>query len=226
MRTKTLLVTAALSVAGIATSMAQVYSVNAVGYVNVPVSPGFNLIANQLNRTGGNTLNALFSGVSAESQVFKYVASNGSYTADIYDGANWLYAETGDPSVRTLSPGEGAFFYLAGATAQTITLVGEVPQGDVGLSLTPGFSLVSSKVPQSVPIDTIGVPAVVESLFLTYNATVQGYNIALINDGTDWLHSETGVVTPATPKVAEGFFFYNPSATVPIAWVRTFSVNP
>jgi hypothetical protein len=225
MRTKTLLLTAALSVAGIATSMAQVYSVNAVGYVNVPVLPGFNLIANQLNRTGGNTLNSLFSGATTESQVFKYLA-NGSYTADIFDGTGWLDAETGDPSVRTLNPGEGAFFYLAGSTPQTITLVGEVPQGNVGISLTPGFSLVSSKVPQSVPIDTIGVPDVVEALFLTYNATTQSYNISLINDGTDWLQSETGVVTPATPKVAEGFFFYNPSQSTPIAWVRTFSVNP
>lgn len=135
-------------------------------------------------------------------------------------------AESGDPSVRTLSPGEGAFFYLAGVTPATITLVGEVPQGNVGISLAPGFSLVSSKVPQSVPIDTIGMPDVLEALYITYNATTQGYNTSLINDGSDWLDSESGVVTPATPKVAEGFFLYNPSATVPIVWPRTFSVNP
>ena len=46
MRTKTLLLTAALSAAGIASSMAQVYSVNAVGYVNTPLVTGFNLISN------------------------------------------------------------------------------------------------------------------------------------------------------------------------------------
>jgi hypothetical protein len=198
--------------------------VNAVGYVNVSVLPGFNLIANQLNRTGGNTLNALFSGVPTESQVFKFNA--GSYVSDIYDGTAWLDAESGNPTTTTLNPGEGAFFYLAGSTPQTITLVGEVPQGNVGLSLSPGFSLVSSKVPQSVPIDTIGMPDVLEALFLRYNATTQGYRVSLINDGSDWLDSESGVVTPATPNVGEGFFIYNPSATVPIVWPRTFSVNP
>ena len=46
MRTKTLLLTAALSAAGIATSMAQVYSANAVGYVNKLIPTGFSMIAN------------------------------------------------------------------------------------------------------------------------------------------------------------------------------------
>jgi hypothetical protein len=124
-----------------------------------------------------------------------------------------------------LNPGEGAFFYNAGAR-QTITLVGEVKQGNVGLSLGPGFSLVSSKVPQQVDISTVGFPNVVEALFLTYNALTQGYNISLINDGSAWVNSETGDPATATPKVAEGFFIYNPSATTPIVWNRTFSVNP
>ena len=37
MRTKTLLLTAALTAAGALTSMAQVYSINIVGYINLPV---------------------------------------------------------------------------------------------------------------------------------------------------------------------------------------------
>ena len=41
MRTKTLLLTAALCAAGIATSKAQVYSVNAVGYVNTALVKAF-----------------------------------------------------------------------------------------------------------------------------------------------------------------------------------------
>src|SRR5689334_13849488 len=61
MRTKTLLLTAALSAAGIATSMAQaVYSVNAVGYVNTTLVPGFNLVSNPLDNKTGNTIQNLF----------------------------------------------------------------------------------------------------------------------------------------------------------------------
>src|SRR3954468_1352288 len=47
MRTKTLLLTAALAAAGAASAMAQnVYSVNAVGYVNKSVVHGYSIVAN------------------------------------------------------------------------------------------------------------------------------------------------------------------------------------
>jgi hypothetical protein len=76
MRTKTLLLTAALSAAGVATSMAQgaVYSVNAVGYVNTPLVAGFNLVSNPLNNTAanGNTIESLFAGVPDGTQVYKF----------------------------------------------------------------------------------------------------------------------------------------------------------
>ena len=52
MRTKTLLLSAAVLAAGLAASTAQsVFSVNAVGYVNKTLAPGYNLIANPLNGT-------------------------------------------------------------------------------------------------------------------------------------------------------------------------------
>ena len=55
MRTKTLILTAALAAAGIATSKAQtVFSVNAVGFVNVPLTPGYNLFCNPLNATNNS----------------------------------------------------------------------------------------------------------------------------------------------------------------------------
>ena len=77
MRTKTTLVAAAILAAGIASSMAQanVYSLNVVGYVNVTVQGGgaYNLIANPLNNTTGNTLTNIFSGPqSPSSQVLKW----------------------------------------------------------------------------------------------------------------------------------------------------------
>jgi len=227
MRTKTLLLTAALSLAAIATSMAQVYSVNAVGYVNKVLPPGFSLIANQLNRTPDNKLDTILPGVPAESLVFKYVTATGLYTDDIYDGTSWLNNQTGEPSTTTVNPGEGFFFYNANPAGAggdiTVTMVGEVPQGDVGMSLPPlKFSLISSKVPQVVTLSpTIGFPHVAEALFLTY---VGGTYITLINDGTQWLNNETGEPTPATAQVGEGFFLYNAGGT-PLNWVRTFSVN-
>src|SRR5947207_10303632 len=55
MRTKTLLLTAALAAAGAASAMAQnVYSVNAVGYANVSVPSGFSMIACPFEQTSGD----------------------------------------------------------------------------------------------------------------------------------------------------------------------------
>ena len=49
MRTKTLLLTAFVGALGFTAAQAQVYSVNAVGYVNKSIPAGFSIVANPLN---------------------------------------------------------------------------------------------------------------------------------------------------------------------------------
>ena len=94
MRTKTLLSTAALLAAGVATPMAQssnVYSLNVVGYVNVPVYGGgqYNMICNPLNNANNNITN-LFSGSGA------FINDEvGTYDALIVDEAHRLNAKSG-----------------------------------------------------------------------------------------------------------------------------------
>src|SRR4030095_15156339 len=183
MRTKTLLLTAALSVASMATSMAQVYSVNAVGYINLTMKAGFNMVANQLNRTPNNSLNNVISGVPIESQVLKFVANN--YQLELYDGATWIKPD-GSPGTLSASPGEGIFFFNPNPSDLTVTLVGEVPQG-TGLTvpLPSGFALVSSIVPQAVPLTPAnGFPNVLEMQYLVFNAMTQTYTEPLFNSGT------------------------------------------
>src|SRR5882672_2548950 len=125
MRTKTLLLTAVLGIAGAATSMAQaVYSVNVVGYINLTMKPGFNLVANQLKASPDNKLNSVLPAAPLESQVLKF--ANNNYSTDISDGSVWLDNATGNPSATTVSPGEGFFFYNPGTVNSTATLVGEV----------------------------------------------------------------------------------------------------
>jgi hypothetical protein len=90
MRTKTLLLTAALCAAGIATSKAQVYSVNAVGYVNTSLLKGFNLVSNPLDNkaTDGNKIKNLFASLPAGAQVFFFDGTKYSIAAvDEFTGA-------------------------------------------------------------------------------------------------------------------------------------------
>jgi len=224
MRTKALLLTAALGLAGAATSMAQaVYSVNVVGYINLTMKPGFNLVANQLKASPNNKLDSVLPAAPLESQVLKFV--NNDYVIDISDGANWLDNATGNPSATTVTPGEGFFFLNPGNADTTVTLVGEVTTGNnLGVALAPGFNLVSSIVPQQIDLTAAnGFPQVLETQFLTYNPVTQNYNTILINDGTGWLNNENGDPAVATAAVGQGFFIFNPGAA--FNWTRSFNPN-
>lgn len=222
MRTKALLGLAALAVSVATVSAQNVYSLNVVGYYNLTMKPGFNLVANQLN-TSNNTLNAVLPAAPIESQVLTY--ANNAYTIDISDGTAWVDANTGDPSTTSVAPGKG-FFYFNPATADaTVTFVGEVTQG-TGLTVTnkPGFNLVSSIVPQAIPLTAAnGFPQVLEMQYLTFANPPGAYNI-LINDGTAWVDANTGDPASAAPAVGQGFFIFNPGTT-DVLWTRDFTVQ-
>jgi len=228
MRTKALLLTAALGFAGAASSMAQaVYSVNVVGYINLTMKPGFNLVANQLNATPNNGLSSVLGVVPDETQVLKFVGNN--YTSDSYfaELGGWITPE-GNPSTSTISPGEGFFYFNPNpATDYSVTLVGEVRTGNVSATYAPGFNLVSSIVPQQISLTPAnGFTPVDELQYLTFNSATQQYNDALsyFTELGGWITPEGSPSIP-TPAVGQGFFLFNPSASSSFVWPRTFSPN-
>jgi len=208
MRTKTLLLTAALAAAGLTSSMAQqVFSVNAVGFVNVVVPPGFSMIANPLN-AATNTIPALFAGVPDGTTIYKFDGT--SYSVNALDLGEW-----GNPA-QTLVPGEGAFIRNAGTAPFTVTFVGEVMQGPLSNPIPAGFSIRSSQVPQTGALDTVlGFPAVDGDTIYQFNNAQNSYAIHALDLG-EW---GGGVPTPA---VGESFFVKKAAA---VNWTRNFSVN-
>ena len=114
MRTKTLVLAAVLSAAGIATSLAQaVYSVNIVGYINLTLKPGLNLITAQLKGTNQNvnTILATTSPVLPDNSfLFTWNAAGQKFdNALLSAGGVWYDQTTGTPATTTVSPGQ-AFF--------------------------------------------------------------------------------------------------------------------
>src|SRR5687768_13509192 len=116
MRTKTLLLTAALSVAGIATSMAQaVYSVNAVGYVNTDLVPGFNLISNPLDNksspTGNSIANLFTTGIQGtipnQLTVYHFNPTTDQFESTAYDDIDGAFL--GAAANVLIPPGTGVF---------------------------------------------------------------------------------------------------------------------
>ncbi len=150
MRTKTLLAAAAIIAAGVASSQAQsnVYSLNIVGYVNKPVSVGYNLIANPLNNANNSVTNII------QAPDFTDVLKWNSGTVDFDISTYFFGAWTAE---YNLVPGE-AFFVNAG-TAFTNTFVGEVLTGSQTNAFIAGLSFKSAKIPIGGNADTLGLTA-------------------------------------------------------------------
>jgi hypothetical protein len=208
--------------------MAQaVYSVNVVGYVNLTMQRGFNSVANQLDATPDNKLSSVLPSVPQDSQVLKY--GNNNYTRDDFDipSGGWIDSETLDPSVRSVSPGEGFLFYNPTAGAITVTTVGQVRTGN-GLSVPLAgsqFSLISSITPQDIALNAANsFPVAQDMQFLSYNANTQGYNVRLDFDSGGWINSETlDPVADPVLSVGQSAFVYNPGAAT--SWTRNFNPN-
>lgn len=225
MRTKTLLLTAALTAAGVATSMAQVYSVNMVGYINVPIGVGYNMVANQLNNSPNNMVVTLFPAPPEETAVYKYNRGTGGFDILTYLAGEW----GGDDIAMTLGPGEGAF--ISTLTAFTQTFVGEV-QLSSSVTINPGYQIVSSVIPQSLPLDGLAndgsaaapvglgfVPQEEDTIY-QYNRATSGFIINSFLAG-EW-GGDTGNPVPA---VSEAFWVSRVASAPVTTWTRNFVVG-
>jgi len=207
MRTKTLLLTAALGIAGMASTMAQVYSVNAVGYVNTTVSPGFNLIANPLTAATNKLSSLLPATIDNFTQVFRWAGTD-------YDIATFAFG-TWDKDF-TLLPGEA--FFINAASTRTLTFVGDVPQGNLTNTIPVGFSMKSSMVPQAGTVTQLGLTG-----FGNFDQIYKwGGSDFVIYTYAFGAWNKGGVPEEPAVGVGEGFFV---NAGAQINWVRTFNVN-
>jgi hypothetical protein len=213
MRTKTLILTAFVGALGIAGASAQVYSVNAVGYVNKSIPAGFSIVANPLNN-GGNKVSDVFGANPGALTVYRF--SDAGFSINSYD-ADFEEWDDGDAVV---APGEGFFVLNGGDAAVNVTFVGEVPQGDLSNGLPKGFSIRSSQVPQEGKLDSdLGFPTDEAVTVYQYSATT-GYKISGYD--TDFEEWDTDDAAGPVVGVAEGFWVLRESAT---NWTRSFSTS-
>jgi hypothetical protein len=218
MRTKTLLLTAALTVAAAATSMAQaVYSVNIVGYVNKVINPGYTLIAQPFKDGAGidTTVNTVLASVPDGTTIYTF--AGGGFSSNVKDefGGGW-----GNPN-QTLDLGSGFFINNVSGAPFTVTFVGEVATGTLNNPLPAGYSLRSSKVPQGGTVAALGVVAGLgDSIYRFAN----GGFVSYVNDefGGGWGSSQpVDPVNGPTIDVAEAFFYNNVAGTA--TFTRTFN---
>ena len=167
------------------------------------------MIANQL-KTPNNTLAEVLPNPPPGTLVYKLVGANFIVsTFDEFD-LNW-----GANANLAMGPGTG--FFIALPSAATITLVGEVPQGNLSTPTPTGFSIVGSQVPQAGTVTALGlVPGPGDTVYKFVN---NNYSISTFDEfDLMWL--------PSVPSmsVGEGFYLSRVSGS-PTTWTRTFSVN-
>jgi hypothetical protein len=218
---------------------ANVYSVNVVGYINVTVNPGFNLIANQLDVDGVDSVSTVLNNGTPSSQeganVLKF--AGGNFSSDTYANntgdvgfIGWYDSNTGNPSTNTIPPGTGFFYFNPGGTTN-LTLTGTVLQGTNSVALAAGFSLVSTIAPQAITLDTTATnnfPAGEGDNYLAFVGgtflTADTYATTTADVGfIGWYDSNSGNPAFPTPAVGQGFFYFNGGASK--NWSRNFQVQ-
>lgn len=223
-----LLLTAALGAAGITTCMAEVYSINAVGYVNLTL-PGnnfFSLIANPLNGVD-NKLSTIIPAPPEGTSILKWNPAAQTFTdPDTFFPAfgGWVDSSYA-ASMTTLSPGEGAFIQMP--EAATLTFVGEVPQGQLSAPVPVNFSIMSQLTPQEIGLGATQFPAGEGDSVLFWDNNTQGYldPLSFFSAFGGWVDTSYTPADP-TPKVGQAFFYSRDPANGSTTWTRTFSVNP
>jgi len=215
MRTKTILTVAAgMLCAG---SALAVTSVNVVGYVNVPLLTGYNLVAPPL-AAADNTIGTIIPSVPNGTFALKWDAPSQqfgnpvSFDLDIFGG--W------DSPGTIINGGEAIFINVSGAT--TVTFVGDVRQSGAGTldtALFPAYNFIGSQVPQQGGLTTVlGYPAVNGDFCLLWDNAGQQY----LNPSSYDTDIFGGWDSEPVLGLAQGAVI---SRSVPGTWSRNFNVQ-
>lgn len=214
MKAKTLLMAAAALAAGIVTSQAQVYSQNIVGYMNIPLTNGFTLYANQLDVDGSGTNNTVESVFGSQvSGLTVYAFSGGSYYSAGYSTkGGW----SGSTNVVDAALSVGSAVFVKVNTATNITVVGNVLTGTNVVNFTPGaYNLVGSPTPQAGSLSSLGyVPTSGDSTY-QFDPATQSYI-------TGGYSTKGGWSGEPNLRAGEGFFL-KAAASNPGTWSQVLT---
>jgi len=244
MRTIKGLLCAAALVASIGASMAQsnVYSLNVVGYVNLPVLANhWYLIGNPLS-AGDNTAVSVLTNLTAsvgdtvgwdQSQIYQFDPVTGWGSGnDVYfsdGGFGWYpYGDT----LKDLTPGKGVWFYPT--SSGTVTFVGTVMTTNKFQVVGGGkYNMVASAFPAAQSLHAMGLLGQsnlaedVNDVVLRHDA-VRGWDQSSLyyNSygwyGSDWDNNSYDPAGP-TLNVGEAVFYLDNNGTA--NWTQTFTIN-
>jgi len=228
MRTKALLGVAALA-ASAATCVAQsnVYSLNIVGYVNVDIVKGYNLVSIPLKPSDGNyniTNTIVMPAGTDSSTLFKWtgVGYSGNTPQWIEDSpgvGQWM-------SDAPMTVGLGEAVFINATAAGKITFVGEVATGALANTLAAGYNAVGNKVPSGEAWPGVDVGNDGDNVNIWVPATQSWvadwtYIAKVGSDPYGW--TTTGTTFTGGPALTpgQGVFYFNTGSA--INWTQNFN---
>jgi hypothetical protein len=246
MRTKALILSAALVAAGVASSMAQsnVYSLNVVGYVNINLQPGYSLITLPLQSADPtSSINSVLTNstpvIPGGAFVYQWDPVHSDLAPAVYAGGdgNWYDQTYNYLQTNSLPPGESFYIYMptianGGVANCTVTVVGTVLQGTNSYTENTGYGFYGNFEPIQGDILTNLFPVTESGSFCyTWNYSTQSFNPAVYavtaaDNGTplpqfyDQTYNTNEYVIPA---VGQGFVYFNAGAAAP--WTQVFTVQ-
>jgi hypothetical protein len=224
MRTKTLLIAAAVLAATVISSEAQVYSANIVGYAStvLPGSGAFTMINAPLQGTN-NSVESLMPALDAGDTVFIWTGA-GYYSSTYFGGPDGFLSPPNDwidqNSVTTNSPvvalGQGFFYETGSGNQETNTFSGTVVlSNSVPLAGSGAFSLVASTAPISGSLESTNFNLPLDAgdtVFIWtgngyYSSTYFGGPDGFLSPPNDWIDQNSVTTNAPNVTVGQGFFY-------------------
>jgi hypothetical protein len=207
MRTKTLLIAVAALAVGVASSMAQIYSQNIVGYVNTPILTGYNLLVAPVSPNTTNNAEAVLPSLSSGDVLL--VWTGGGYAVEYFNGpSDWYDGNFNPISQPVLLPGQGFFYQNNFGATKTNTFVGTVQLSNT-VALVTGYSLAGSTAPIAASIESTNynIPFASGDVVLVW--TGGGYAVEYFNGLGDWYDGNFNPIPVPTLSLSQGFFYQN-----------------
>ena len=187
-----------------------------VGYLNISLRPGFNLISVPLKTSESDIAGMFAMQNNLPDRLTVYVMEEGEFHGTTYIAATKQF-EPESVAMAAIPPGRAFFVYNPLQTQVTLTFAGEVPQGRLTNSLPAGFSAVAPMVPGDGTLTLHGFPTEPGDIVYTWDATNQTYFGSSFDDiDGAWLPTEETILA------GEGFILFKRR---PVEWIVDFVLN-
>jgi hypothetical protein len=237
MRTKTLLIAAAALAVGIVSSQAQVYSQNVVGYYNLDLPAGYNMVSVQFAVGVSNGASEVLPNIPDGTELFTWDTAHAQFIYNYYDtgsgstlpAQSWYMADYSTPTNQpVLFTGQSVFLLMPSHVTNTVA--GSVVNASTN-NLIAGYNMVASALPiyggsTNNMFNMNSMPDGTELFTWDQVHAKYVYNYYDTGSGStlpaqSWYMADYSTATnPPVFTVGQGMFFLTPST---YSWSQTYT---